>query len=62
MPFRVAAHVLTHLLPADVSMSPETLRAHTLKIGEQLCDIPTVKPAAAAMSITVTTDSTFIRS
>ena len=62
MPFRVAADVLTHLLPADVGMSPETLRAHTLKIGEQLCDIPTAKPVAAAMSITVTTDSTFIRS
>jgi hypothetical protein len=62
MPFRVAADVLTHLLPADVGMSPETLRAHTLKVGEQLCDIPTAKPAAAAMSVTVTTDSTFIRS
>jgi hypothetical protein len=62
MPFRVAADVLTYLLPADVGMSPETLRAHTLKIGAQLCDLPTAKPTAAAMSITVTTDSTFIRS
>jgi hypothetical protein len=62
MRFRVAADVLTHLLPADVGMSPETFRAHTLKIGEQLCDTPTAKPVAAAMSITVTTDSTFIRS
>ena len=62
MPFRVAADVLTHLLPADVGMSPETLRAHTLKIGEQLGDIPTAKPVTAAMSITVTTNSTFIRS
>jgi hypothetical protein len=42
-------------------MSPKTLRAHTLRIGEQLCDIPAAKPVAA-MSITVTTDSTFIRS
>ena len=41
MPFRVAADVLTRLLPADVGMSPETLRAHTLKTGAQLCDIPT---------------------
>jgi len=62
MPFRVAADVLTHLLPVDVGMSPETLRAHTLRIGEQLCDIPAAKPAALAMSITVTTDSTFVRS
>jgi hypothetical protein len=62
MPFRVAADVLRHLLPADVGMSPETLRTHTLKIGEQLCDMPMTMPVAAAMSITVTTDSTFIRS
>jgi hypothetical protein len=62
MPFRVAADVLTHLLPADLGMSPETLRAYTLKFGEQLCDIPTAKPVAATMTITVTTDSTFIRS
>ena len=62
MPFRIAADVLTHLLPADVGMSPETLRAHTLKIDAQLCDISTAKPIAPATSITVTTDSTFIRS
>jgi hypothetical protein len=62
MPFRVAANVLMHLLPADVGMCPETFGAHTLKIGEHLCDIPTGKPVATAMRITVTTDSTFIRS
>ena len=62
MPFRVAADVPTHLLPVDVGMSPGTLRAHTLKIGEQPCDIPAAQPVAAAMSITVTTHSTFIRS
>jgi hypothetical protein len=62
MPFRVAAEVLTHLLPADLGMSPETLRAYTHKIGGQLCDIPAAKPVAAAMSITVTADSTFTRS
>lgn len=28
MPFRVAADVLRHLLPADVGMSPETLRPY----------------------------------
>jgi len=62
MPVRVAADALTHLLPADVGMSPESLCAHTLKIGAQLCDIPTAKPVAPATSITVTTDSAFIRS
>jgi len=63
MPFRVAAEVLSHLLPVAAGMSPETLRGHTLKIGERL-------RAASAVnqwpwfprSITVTTDSTFIRS
>ena len=45
-----------------VGMSPETLRVHTLKIGAQLYDISTAKPVAPARSITVTTDSTFIRS
>jgi hypothetical protein len=36
MPFRVAADVLSHLLPVAAGMSPETLRGHTLKIGERL--------------------------
>jgi hypothetical protein len=43
-------------------MSPETLRGHTLKVGEQLRKAAAVKPAAAASAITITLDSTFIRS
>ena len=62
MPYRVAAGVLTHLLPVDAGTSPETLRGHTLKIGEPLREAPAVKPATAASAITVTVDSTFIRS
>ena len=62
MPFRVAADVLSHLLPVATGMSPETLRSHTLKIGERLRAVPAVEQAAAVSSITVTTDSTFIRS
>lgn len=62
MPFRVAADVLSHLLPVAAGMSPETLRHHTLKIGERLRATPAVEQAAAVSSITVTTDSTFIRS
>src|SRR6202048_3720654 len=62
MPYRVAAGVLAHLLPVAAGKSPETLRGHTLKIGEQRRDAPAVKPAAAAAAITVTVDSTFIRS
>jgi len=62
MPYRVAAGVLAHLLPVEAGKSPETLRSHTLKIGGRLRDAPAVKPAAGAASITVTLDSTFIRS
>ena len=62
MPYRVAAGVLQHLLPVEAGKSPETLRGHTLKAGEQLRDGAAVKPAAAAPSVTVTVDSTFIRS
>ncbi len=54
MPYRVAAGVLTHLLPVDAGKSPETLRGHTLKIGERLREAPAVKPATAASAITVT--------
>jgi len=61
MPFRVAADVLSHLLPVAAGMSPETLRSHTLKIGERLRAAPAINQAVAASSITVTTDSTFIR-
>lgn len=43
-------------------MSPETFRGHTLKVGAQLRAATAVKPAAKAASITVTADSTFIRS
>ena len=46
MPYRVAAGVLAHLLPVEAGMSPETLRGHTLKIGEQLRDAAAAKPAA----------------
>jgi len=62
MPYRVAAGVLAHLLPVEAGKSPETLRGHTLRLGEQLRDAAAVKPATAASTITVTLDSTFIRS
>ena len=62
LPYRVAAGVLAHLLPVEAGKSPETLRGHTLKVGEHLRDAAAVKPAVAASAITVTVDSTFIRS
>ena len=59
MPYRVAAGVLEHLLPIDAGL--ETLRACTLKVGEELRDAAPAEPATAAAAITLTLDSTFIR-
>src|SRR4051794_8714542 len=62
MPYRVAAEVMAQMFPVGAGNGPETLRCHTLKIGAALRDQPTVRPDAAALAITVTVDSTFIRS
>jgi hypothetical protein len=62
MPYRVAAGVLEHLLPINAESDPETLRACTLKVGEELRGAAPAEPAVAASSITLTLDSTFIRS
>src|SRR4051812_42997155 len=62
MPYRVAAGVLEHLLPIDAGIDPETLRACTLKVGAALVDTAATDPAVAASAITLTLDSTFIRS
>jgi hypothetical protein len=61
MPYRVAAGILAHLLPVEAGRSPQTLRSHTIKFGDQLRDSPAAKPAVAASAITITVDSTFIR-
>ncbi len=61
MPYRVAAGVLEHLLPIDAGIDPETLRAYTLKVGAELRDAAPAEPATAAVAITLTLDSTFIR-
>jgi hypothetical protein len=42
----------------EAGKNHETLRSHTLKIGEQLQDTAAVRPVAAASAITVTVDST----
>jgi hypothetical protein len=54
MPYRVAAGLLAHLLPLEAGTSPETLRGHTFKAGEQLRDAATVPPASGASAITIT--------
>jgi len=62
MTYRVAADILVHLLPIDAGKSPETLRSHTLPVGEQLGDAAADQPATAAAAIAVSLDSTFVRS
>ena len=65
MTYRVAAGVLAHLLPVAAGTSHETLRAHTLKLGEELRDAAAAEPALGAPpapAIAISLDSTFIRS
>jgi hypothetical protein len=62
MTYRVAADVLEQMFPVGAGNDPETLRCHTLKIGADLRDQPAVRLDTAAPSITLTLDSTFIRS
>jgi hypothetical protein len=62
MTYRVAAEVLVHLLPLDAGKSPETLRCHTLRVGEQLGYAAEDRPANVTEAITVSLDSTFVRS
>jgi hypothetical protein len=53
---------MLHLLPIDAGKSPETLRSHTLQVGKQLAGAAAEKPPIAATAITISLDSTFIRS
>ena len=62
MPFRVAAELLQYVLPVDTGTSPETLRSHTLRVGQQLSDAVADQPAAAVAAIDVSLDASFIRS
>jgi hypothetical protein len=62
MPYRIAAGLLEHLLPVDAGIHSETVRRRTLRVGEQLRDAAPAEPAAPVAAITLTLDSTFIRS
>jgi hypothetical protein len=62
MPYREAADVLAQMLPLDAGKSCETLRRHTLKIGEALRNEVVSRPETAASAIDTSLDSTFIRS
>jgi hypothetical protein len=62
MTYRVAADLLAQMFPIDAGADPETLRRHTLRVGEALAGRAVIGPETAAPAITVTLDSTFIRS
>jgi hypothetical protein len=62
MTYRVSADLLEHMFPVDAGIDLRTLRRHTLKAGAALADRVAIRPPAAAPAITVTVDSTFIRS
>ena len=48
MTYRVAAGVLQHLLPVTAGKSPETLRSHTLRIGERARRQPWLRRSPSA--------------
>ena len=62
MTYRVAADLLEQMFPIDAGTDPETLRRHTLRVGEAFADRAAIRPETSAPAITVTLDSTFIRS
>jgi hypothetical protein len=62
MTYRTAADVLEQMLPIDAGKDHETLRRHTLTLGEQLQHRPVIAPATPSAAISISVDSTFIRS
>jgi len=62
MTYRTAADLLEQMFPVDPGKHHETLRRHTLKVGEALGGCAAVRPETAASAIVVTLDSTFIHS
>jgi hypothetical protein len=62
MTYRVAVGLLEHLLPVQAGTSPETLRSHTLRVGARLRDVATARITTPPPSISISLDSTFIRS
>ncbi len=62
MTYRTASDLLEQMFPVDAGKHHETLRRHTLKVGDALGACAALRPEAAASAIVVTLDSTFIRS
>ena len=62
MTYRTAADLLEQMFPVDAGKHHETLRRHTLKVGEVFGECAVIQPKTAASAVVVTLDSTFIRS
>jgi hypothetical protein len=62
MTYRVAPDLLEKVFPIDAGTDPETLRRHSLRVGEGVADRPAIRPETSPPAITVALDSTFIRS
>jgi hypothetical protein len=62
MTYRTAADVLEQMFPIDAGKDHETLRRRALTLGEQLRHRPAIVPAKPSAAISVSVDSTFIRS
>ena len=62
MTYRTAADILEQMFPVGTGRDKETIRRHTLKAGALLRDSAVMRPETPAAAITVTVDSTFIRS
>jgi hypothetical protein len=60
--YGTAAALLGQMFPVDAGQGPETLRRHAFKVAAELPMPTAVKPATPAAMITLTLDSTFIRS
>jgi hypothetical protein len=62
MTYRIVADVLAQMFPVGAGNNAETLRCHTLNIGEGLRDQNIAKPKTAAPAIAINLDLAFIRS
>jgi hypothetical protein len=62
MTYRTAADILEQMFPVGTGRDKETIRRRTLKAGALLRDSAAMRPETPAPAITVTVDSTFIRS
>ena len=62
MTYRMSADLLKHIFSVDAGLDLRTLRRHTLKAAAALADRAAISPPAAVLAVTVTVDTTFIRS